>query len=115
MERNDACNPQFLTGDMNATEGSPALKEIFANGFVDSYRAVHGPETPKTGKTAMIKLADGAFDQAPKRRIDFVLSRDAGGRTAIPIESVVCFRNHDAKGFYPSDHLGVMTTFQVRF
>jgi hypothetical protein len=26
----------------------------------------------------------------------------------------VCFKNHDAKGFYPSDHLGVMTTYRVR-
>jgi len=85
-KRNDDCHPTVLTGDMNATEGSPA----------------------------MIVLKDGAFTQSPKRRIDFVLGRSAGGRTVKALDSVVCFKNHDSKGFYPSDHLGVMTTYEMR-
>lgn len=114
-ERHDDCWPTFVTGDMNAGEGSPALKHMFTAGFVDSYRRVHGADTPRTGNTAMIELRDGAFVQNPKRRIDFVLGRSAGGRTLTPRASVVGFKNHDAKGMYPSDHLGVMTTYQVRF
>lgn len=112
--RNDDCFPTFLTGDMNATESSPALKRFKSAGFGDSYRDVHGAETEKTGNTAMIKLADGAFTQNPNRRIDFVMGRSAGQRTVKPLESLVCFKNHDAKGFYPSDHLGVMTTYEVK-
>jgi beta-glucosidase len=113
-KRNDDCHPTVLTGDMNAIEGSPALKRFGAAGFEDSYRKVHGADTPKTGNTGMIVLRDGAFTQAPKRRIDFVLGRSAGGRTVNALDSIVCFKNHDAKGFYPSDHLGVMTTYEMK-
>lgn len=114
LDRNDDCFPTFLTGDMNATESSAALKRFKGAGFVDSYRQVHGAATPETGNTSPIALRDGAFTQTPKKRIDFVLGRSAGGRTVKALDSLVCFKNHDAKGFYPSDHLGVMTTYEVR-
>jgi len=113
--RNDDCWPTFLTGDMNAKEDSDALKRFANASFGDSFKTVHGAETATIGNTSSIKLADGAFEQNPKNRIDFVLSRPAGGRTITPTDSVVAFKNHDAKGFYPSDHLGVMTTFRVKF
>lgn len=114
VNRNDDCWPTFLTGDMNTGETSAALKHFVSAGFVDSYRKVHGAETAQTGSTSPIVLREGAFEQDPRRRIDFVYGRSAGGRTAKPVESVVGFRNHDGKGFYPSDHLGVMTTFEVK-
>lgn len=112
--RTNDCWPTFLTGDMNAPPSSPAMKEFVSAGFVDSYLKVHGADTARTGNTAMIRLAEGAFAQSPDRRIDFVMARRAGERTATPVASVVGFKNHDAKGFYPSDHLGVMTTYDVR-
>jgi beta-glucosidase len=112
-DRNDGCYATFLTGDMNSGEAGTAVKHFVASGFVDSYRRVHGGETPKTGNTSPIVLAEGAFEQHPRARIDFVLGRSSGGRRADAVDSVVAFRNHDAKGFYPSDHLGVMTTFTV--
>lgn len=112
--RNDDCFPAFLTGDFNSGETGPAVKNFQAAGFVDSYKAVHGADTAKSGNTSSVKLADGAFEQNPKHRIDFIMSRDAGARTATPIASEVVFKNHDAKGFYPSDHFGVITTFQVK-
>jgi len=115
ITRNDDCRPTFLTGDMNATESSSAVKRFLSAGFVDSYKQVHGAaETAAGGNTAMIKLADGAFEQHPSRRIDFVLGQSAGPRTIKPVASEVCFNNHDARGFYPSDHLGVMTTFEIK-
>lgn len=113
-DRHDGCHPTFLVGDMNATETSPAMKHAFASGFVDSYRAVHQGATAPGGNTAMVVLREGAFEQTPKRRIDFVLGRSAGRRTVVPVSSTVCFENHDAAGFYPSDHLGVMTTYDVK-
>lgn len=112
--RNDDCWPTFLTGDMNTVESSAALKHFVSAGFVDSYRKVHGAATAETGNTSPIVLREGAFAQNPRRRIDFVYGRSAGGRTVTPVESVVGFRNHDANGFYPSDHLGVMTTYDVK-
>ncbi|MFO0741149.1 MAG: endonuclease/exonuclease/phosphatase family protein [Labilithrix sp.] len=113
--RNDDCFPTFLTGDFNSGETGPAVTTFQAAGFVDSYKTVHGAEyTAKNGNTSSVKLAEGAFDQSPKHRIDYVLSRNAGGRTIRPISSEVVFKNHDAKGFYPSDHFGVITTFEVK-
>lgn len=114
VDRNDDCWPTFLTGDMNTGEASPALKQLGPAGFVDSYRKVHGAQTPTTGNTSPIVLREGAFTQSPRSRIDFVYGRSAGGRTVQPVASEVGFRNHDAKGFYPSDHFGVMTTYDVK-
>jgi endonuclease/exonuclease/phosphatase family metal-dependent hydrolase len=113
VNRNDDCHPTFLTGDMNATPGAPSLGRFTRAGFVDSYLAVHGAEaTSKTGNTAPIVLREGAV-QKPTKRIDFVYGRSAGGRKVVPVASETCFANHDAKGFYPTDHLGVMTTYDV--
>lgn len=114
VDRNDDCWPAFLTGDMNTGETSAALKQLVSAGFVDSFRRVHRGETNEIGATSPIVLREGAFAQSPRRRIDFVYGRSAGGRSVTPVDAVVGFRNHDAKGFYPSDHLGVMTTFDVR-
>lgn len=114
VDRDDDCWPTFIAGDMNANESSEALGRFRNAGFVDSFKKVHGANTPNIGNTSTVVLADGAFTQNPKRRIDFVLGRSAGARSLTPIASVVAFKNHDAKGFYPSDHFGVMTTYDVK-
>jgi endonuclease/exonuclease/phosphatase family metal-dependent hydrolase len=111
IAQHDDCRPTILTGDMNSGENHAAVRRFRGAGFVDSYRAVHASDH---GNTAMVKLDDGAFHQRPRRRIDFVLARAAGERTLTPIDSIVCFQNHDPKGYFPSDHFGVMTTFDLR-
>lgn len=108
---NDACNVAVFTGDLNATPASSAVKRLVAAGFADTYEAVHGAASAPGGNTCPVVLREGAFDQRPEVRIDFVLRKRAGARTARPVASVVAFANHDAEGFYPSDHFGVMTTF----
>jgi endonuclease/exonuclease/phosphatase family metal-dependent hydrolase len=113
VKRTDDCWPTFLTGDMNTTEPSAALERFTGAGFVDSFKAVHGANTARLGATNPIRLREGA-GQNPTRRIDYVYGRSAGGRTVRPVDSIVCLKNHDAKGFYPSDHLAVMTTFEVK-
>jgi beta-glucosidase len=112
----EACNPLLLTADLNSTDTAPAYAAAIADGFVDSYLAVNGAAaTTARGNTAILQLREGAFLQRPSRRIDYVLARAAGQRTLTPTASDVCFGNHDAKGFHPSDHYGVITTFDVRF
>jgi beta-glucosidase len=113
IKRNDDCWPTFFTGDMNTTENETAITRFKNAGFVDSYRQVHGDQTPTTGNTSPIVLKEGAT-QNPRRRIDFIFGRGAGGRSVKALTSEVCFKNHDSKGFYPSDHLGVMTTYEVK-
>ena len=105
----------FLTGDLNATDDTDAYQEIVERGLVDSYRAVHGDETETTGNTSPIVLMEGA-EQDPVRRIDYVFSRtDAEEEDAVatPVDSIICFENADEAGFYPTDHLGVMTTYDL--
>lgn len=111
LDQNDECRPTILTGDMNSTEERHAVTRFRAAHFNDSFR-IANPNDP--GHTAMIKLENGAFVPHPRRRIDFILARSAGDRAVSPITSAVVFENHDAKGFHPSDHFGVTTTFDMR-
>lgn len=111
VDANDECRPTILTGDMNSSETAHAVTRYRAARFEDSFRLAN-PDAP--GLTAMVKLENGAFAQNPEWRIDFILARPAGERTVTPVSSEVVFKNHDAKGFYPSDHFGVTTTFDIR-
>jgi endonuclease/exonuclease/phosphatase family metal-dependent hydrolase len=103
---------QLLTGDMNTTDDTEAYEVLVAGGLSDTYRAVHGDATATTGATSPIVLMEGA-EQDPMRRIDYVFTSAPDGAQATPVDSIVCFQNHDDAGFYPSDHLGVMTSFDL--
>lgn len=105
---------QLLTGDMNTTDDTEAYDVLVAGGLSDTYLAVHGDQTATTGNTSPIILMEGA-EQDPLRRIDYVFASDPPpeGAEATPTGSIVCFQNHDEAGFYPSDHLGVMTSFDL--
>jgi endonuclease/exonuclease/phosphatase family metal-dependent hydrolase len=106
MEETGEDGPKFLTGDMNATPDSMTIMAYGSEGgLTDSFLAVHGAQTETIGNTSPIVLMEGAV-QNPVRRIDYIFARGA-----TPTDSIVCFENADAAGFYPSDHLGVMTTF----
>lgn len=113
MADKSPCAPVFLTGDMNDTDDSDAIKALVAAGLIDTYRAIHGESTAETGNTSSIKLEEGAFEQNPTRRIDYVFAKPSPDGALTPKESEVCFNNHDDKGFYPSDHLGVSTVAEV--
>ena len=105
---------QILTGDMNTTDDTEAYQALIAGGLADTYRDVHGEETATTGNTSPIVLMEGAA-QDPRRRIDYVFASATPptGAAVTAVDSVVCFQNHDPAGFYPSDHLGVMTSFDL--
>ena len=110
---NDDCHVTLLTGDMNAKDSSEAYKAIVAGSFVDSYRFVHPDKAKDPGNTSPIRLEGDVRNQDPKNRIDFVFAKRPRGLRAKPVESVVCFQNHNAQYLYPSDHLGVMTTYDL--
>jgi endonuclease/exonuclease/phosphatase family metal-dependent hydrolase len=106
----------FLTGDLNATDDTDAYDALVDGGLVDSYVEVHGAaDTAENGNTSPIVLMEGA-EQDPTRRIDYVFARtdpDEDDALATPTDSVICFENADEAGFYPTDHLGVMTSFDL--
>ncbi|MBN2495423.1 MAG: endonuclease/exonuclease/phosphatase family protein [Deltaproteobacteria bacterium] len=115
MAERGAGDAVFLTGDMNSEPDSDAIERLVASGLIDTYAHVHGAETARTGNTSPIALAEGTFDQHPDCRIDYVLAKfsSAIAAHARVSDSIVCFQNHDQTGLYPSDHLGVMSTFQL--
>jgi len=101
---------QFLTGDMNTTDDTEAYDVYVSGGLVDTYRAVHDDDS---GATSPIVLMEGA-EQDPRNRIDFIFAgQPPTDGMVTPTDSVICFQNHDEAGFYPSDHLGVMTSFDL--
>lgn len=99
---------EVLTGDMNATPGTEPIRAFTDAGFIDSYAKRWGNLADRLGATSPIRLEEGA-EQNPRNRIDFVFYR---GSANVKTANVV-LRNKDAKGFYPSDHLAVMTTFEL--
>ncbi len=117
-KRNSVGNIVFLTGDMNAKPESETIATYLQAGFEDTYVLAHGETAEDTGKTSPIRLEKGrdSADQTPKSRIDYVFVKPSKDRSAAKtIDSVVCFRNHNDEGLYPSDHLGVMTTFLISY
>ncbi len=98
----------ILTGDFNAKDNSEAVKHIVSRGYTDSFKALHGEDANAIGATFPAPLREGAPLEA-KNRIDFIFSKGS----LRPVASEVVLKNHDAEGFYPSDHLAVMTTYEV--
>lgn len=108
--------PVFLTGDMNSRPDSGAMAKIVDDGFIDSYLAFHGPEkTREQGSTSPITLSKDNPAQDIHNRIDYVFYKPGGeGAPVVKImDSLVCFKNIREDGLYPTDHLGVMTTFEL--
>ncbi|MGH7818669.1 MAG: endonuclease/exonuclease/phosphatase family protein [Candidatus Binatia bacterium] len=109
-------NPGFFTCDCNAEEGS-AVYEIFADaGFIDSFRAIH---PSAAGLTSGRDGLDTDCNQQVTARIDYVWAiPDAAGATPPVVSSEVVMDYNElnlALGGcrWPSDHNGVITTFDV--
>lgn len=107
-------NPVVFTGDMNAAETSKTIGLLTAeNHFIDTYKSFHKGKIGADGLTSGIGLARTPVKQAPKNRIDYIFMRVPEKNEMKVIGSEVCFRNHAPDGLYPSDHLGVVTTFEI--
>lgn len=108
--------PVFLTGDMNATPETKTIANIVNYGFIDSYLTFNGPEKAKAeGSTSPITLGKDNPKQNLHNRIDYVFYKPGGegAPTVRILDSIVCFKNIREDGLYPTDHLGVMTTFEL--
>lgn len=105
----------FLTGDMNSHDDSQTIAHFLDFGLVDAYTAVHGTRLTQNDMTSPILLTTTPAPQNPVNRIDYIFFKqpDTGPRVAAVRDSEVCFRNHNQAGLYPSDHLGVVATFDI--
>jgi endonuclease/exonuclease/phosphatase family metal-dependent hydrolase len=87
--------PQFFTADCNAEASNPAIDNLKAGGWNDTYTAVHGPEDP--GFTYHAFLGPG-YTGKTRGKIDFIFCR--GPVTTLAAEIIRDSRD----GRYPSDH-----------
>ena len=107
----------FLTGDMNAHDDSMTIKEYTDKGFIDTFQNLYGDDTKSIGNTSSVIMTLKPLPQDFRNRIDYVFVKipEAWQGRVAATDSVVCFKNHDERGLYPSDHLGVMTTFDIQY
>lgn len=115
VERLDALQADgcaaIVTGDFNASIGSPAYDVFRAAGFDDAYEAArdndeHGDYTYHGWEGTSFRGSD-----APPRRIDWILLRD-GARTSLRSRASKIVRDHAAP-VYPSDHYPVVADVAV--
>ena len=92
--------PQLFAADCNADADNPAVRNLLAGGWLDTYAAVHGPEDP--GFTFHAFLGPRFAEEAPKEKIkgkiDWIFCRG-------PVKTLAAGIIHDGRdGRYPSDH-----------
>lgn len=87
--------PQILTGDFNSSTENGVYAAVKANGWIDSYAALHGNEAPYT----FHQFKGEQYEKKDKgAKIDFVFSTG-------PVKPVAAAIIRDQiDGIYPSDH-----------
>jgi endonuclease/exonuclease/phosphatase family metal-dependent hydrolase len=94
-------DPVVLAGDFNAGEDNPVIKQLKADGLIDTYRAIHPDANDVgTGNGGYTGRRDGA-------KIDYVfVTRD--------IETLGASIDQEPRdGRYPSDHYPVTATLRL--
>jgi len=87
--------PQLFTADCNAEASNPAIDNLKAGGWIDTYTAVHGPDDP--GFTYH-RFMGPAYDGKTTGKIDFIFCRG-------PVKTHAAEIIRDSRdGRYPSDH-----------
>lgn len=93
----------ILMGDFNSEEGDQTYEFAPAEGFIDTYRSVSEDE----GLTCC-NLSDLSNKEAmPYQKIDLIFNKSSKWR-AVKSEIILNTR----EPIWPSDHFGVLTTFQ---
>lgn len=105
--------PAIVTGDLNAGEGSPAVRALVEQaGWVDAFRAAN-PTAP--GLTVWQDLA--APGPTVFRRVDYVFlvpgARVPGRVVASRVVLDAPMRRQDGGVLWPSDHYGVYAEIEV--
>ena len=88
--------PQIFTADCNADASDPAIRNLIAGGWNDTYAAIHGPSDP--GFTYHGFLGPKYDPKNGVGKIDFIFTRG-------PVETLAAGIICDSReGKYPSDH-----------
>ena len=95
---------QLFTADLNAEASNPAVQNLLAGGWTDTYTAIHGPDDP--GFTYH-RFIGPAYDGKTRGKIDFILCRGPVEVTAADIIRD-CRDDH-----YPSDHYFISAEVKI--
>jgi endonuclease/exonuclease/phosphatase family metal-dependent hydrolase len=101
---------RLVAGDFNTTASGEVLAPLLREGY--RHFAVRDTgATAGDGESASTLIGLGA----PRRRVDMILTLTGGGCETpgfAPAE-IVLNRPHPGSGVFPSDHAGIMTTFEL--
>lgn len=98
-------NLVLLTGDMNATRDKKPYKILLDKGFIDTRNsAEHGHTGPDYTWVGF------PYKPHPGRVIDYVMVKNQPSRIHTFLHATLTLHKN---GYYPSDHLPVLTLFQV--
>ncbi len=101
-----------LVGDLNAPPDSPEIQRLILEGkFVDLFHEFH-PQEAGFSWDNRNPYAGNSEHKMPNRRIDYVLARRSGALLKKPSRCDLVFTSPNRKGFWASDHFGVVAGFE---
>ena len=102
----------LVMGDLNATHHSPEISGFIHQGaFRDLYAQKHHLDSGFTWDNRNPYVAS-AEHKLPDRRIDFILTRGSGPLLKDLVSCEIVFTKPNSKGFWASDHYGVLAEFK---
>lgn len=101
-----------VAGDFNAPAHTPEIKKMTEEGgYTDTFKALH-PDQPGLTWDQRNPYAKGCNHPLPDRRIDYLFVKNTDGLLGKIKSAEVIFDQPDAKGFYASDHFGLLVEFE---
>lgn len=112
VEEKSSGKEALLVGDLNAPPDAEEIKRLIREGrFRDTFRLTHPGEAGLSWEHRNAYVA-GSQHQMPDRRIDYILARGAGPLLKNLKSCDLIFTAPDSKGFWASDHFGLLAEFQ---
>ncbi|MBI2167076.1 MAG: endonuclease/exonuclease/phosphatase family protein [Candidatus Omnitrophica bacterium] len=112
IEEKSAGKEAVLVGDLNAPPDSEEIQTLIREGgFRDTFRLCHPGEAGFSWDNRN-PYAGGSLHKMPDRRIDYILARGAGPLLKNLKSSGLIFTAPGSKGFWASDHFGLLAEFQ---
>ena len=110
-ENNPARQICILAGDFNTTPDSSEIQLLYRAGFADTFASLHPDEPGFTWSHNNPYTA--SHPELPERRIDHIFIQVPRGTVVATESSEIVLSQPTAEGVFPSDHFGVLTTFQI--
>lgn len=101
-----------IAGDLNATPPSPEIRRLTWDGkCIDIFHRLHQLEEKFTWDNRN-PYAAGSEHKMPDRRVDFILTQNAGRLFGNPVFCDLVFTKPGENGVFASDHFGMLAEFK---